>query len=191
MINVLINERDELLLLGIKYLFLDIFQKEYSGFDFTSDHSAENIQHADIIIQPFCWCEDGSYLPEIEWQTHGVIIGLLDKLPSGNTVFPICQQDIIFVHRGASQEVLCGAILCAWKNYCARLAHQSNVDSANYRHRILSPGQARVMARLNKGEHINKVSHERMMVGSTTDAHKYTAMKKIDLCCDSALTLRR
>lgn len=188
MVNILIKDDDAFYRKGLMFFLTDIFHQERQRrVNFMTELTAENVMKSDIVIFSFCKGESGTCFPELHSRKQGIVIGLVDKLPETDSLLPSCYQDVFFVSRQSSLDMLENKIIHAWRRYKKSPIPVLASNCYNCQHKILSPQQMRIMANIYKGKSVADIASELMISDKTVFSHKYLTMQKFNLHSDYEL----
>lgn len=188
MLNVLIKDNDVLFVHGMKKYLAEVFEHEYNQrVCFLSEFNSESVSIADIIIIQLCKGESYTCFSEFKFRSKSIIIGVLSGKSDPIQSLPHCINDIQFIARDTSLADIRHCIINEWELHQVSGWNIRENSCGTCRHKILSPQQYRIMARLYRGEPIPHIAAELAISTKSIFSHKYYMMNKFSLTTDYEL----
>ena len=187
MLNILISETDSLFQSGLQYFFMDFFWRNFNDcIHFDYEMTPHNVSTADIIVLSLCQGETLTCFPELQSRQKGIVIGWVDD-EQRSTASQSCYQDIIFISRRASLDMIGETVWCAWRKAQLKGHVLQKTSCFDCEHKILSPQQIRIVMNLYKGLSVMQTADALQIGYKTVFAHKYMIMQKFNLRSDYEL----
>lgn len=187
MLNILIQETDLFFQAGLQYFFEDFFKHNFHrAITFNPGLTHENVSQADIIVLSLCQGETLTCFPELLARQKGIVIGLVDD-DLRFSALPSCFEDIIFLPRRASLDLISGVLFIAWFRTQLPGYTWNKKRCFDCQHKGLSRQQVRIMVNFYRGLSVVQTAHALEMSEKTVFTHKYMMMQKFNLRSDYEL----